>query len=57
MSKYIKLSQEIKPTLDAKDRKEMITDLEKSLEDKQTAIEKQQDQLEDMQKLDHVNIK
>ena len=52
MSKYIKLSQEIKPALDSDDRKKMITDLEKSLEVKQTAIEQQQDQLEDMQKLD-----
>ncbi len=47
MSKYIKLNQE-----DSKNRKEMITDLEDSLEEKQTAIEKQQDQLEDMKKLD-----
>ena len=47
MSKYIKLNQQ-----DSKNRQEMITDLEDSLEEKQTAIEKQQDQLEDMKKLD-----
>jgi hypothetical protein len=47
MSKYIKLNQQ-----DSKNRQEMITDLEDSLEEKQTAIEKQQDQLENMKKLD-----
>ncbi len=48
MSKYTKLNQQ----LDSKDRVEKITEIEKSLEDKQTAIEKQQDQLEDIKKID-----
>jgi len=48
MSKYTKLNQQ----LDTKDRVEKITEIEKSLEDKQTAIEKQQDQLEDIKKID-----
>ena len=48
MSKYTKLNQQ----LDTKDRVEKITEIEKSLEEKQTAIEKQQDQLEDIKKID-----
>ncbi len=48
MSKYTKLNQQ----LDSKDRVEKITEIEQSLEEKQTAIEKQQDQLEDIKKID-----
>jgi hypothetical protein len=48
MSKYIKLNQQD----DSKNRKEMITDLEESLDNKLTSIEQQQEQLEDMKKLD-----
>jgi len=49
MSKFIKINQE-KP--DSETRTELYDDLEKSIYEKEKAIDEQKDQLEDMQKLD-----
>ena len=49
MSKFIKINQ-AKP--DSETRTELYTDLEKSIEEKEKAIEQQKDQLETMQELD-----
>ena len=49
MSKYIKLNQD-KP--DSETRTELYNDLEKSIDEKEKAIDQQKDQLEEMQELD-----
>lgn len=49
MSKYIKINQ-AKPN--EENRRELYQDLEKSIDEKEKAIEQQKDQLEDMKKLD-----
>ncbi len=48
MSKYIKLNQQD----DSSDRQNMITKLQESLDEKETAIKEQQEQLQDLKKLD-----
>lgn len=48
MSKYIKLNQQD----DSSDRQKMITKLQESLDEKETAIKEQQEQLQDLKQLD-----
>ena len=47
MSKYIKLNQQD----DSSNREKMITKLQESLDEKETAIKEQQEQLQDLKEL------